>query len=127
MGSYQKNKGRSAKGRYVKLDYWLLESLAWRSLSFKARALYIEFKMRFNGSNNGYMHMSVREIERALNCANNTAQKALSELLEKGFIKYRFKGRFTHRVHRASEYILTEYEFGGQKATKDFMRWKPKK
>lgn len=127
MGSYQKNKGRSSNGRYVKLDLWLLESPAWRSLSCKGRALYVEFKMRFNGSNNGHVHMSVREIEGALNCANNTAQKTLSELLDKGFLEYRFKGSFSHRVHRASEFILTEYDYNAQKPTKDFMRWRPEK
>ncbi len=127
MGNYQKNKGRSPKERYVKLDYWLLECPAWQSLSFKARALYVAFKQRYNGINNGYVHMSVREAQTDLGCANGTASNAIAELVEKGFIKYRFKGTFSHKVHRASEFILTEYEYNGQKPSKDFMRWGPKK
>ena len=127
MGSYEKNKGRSSKERYVQLNYWLLESPAWLGLSFKARALYISFKQRYNGGNNGYVHMSVREVQDVLKCANGTASKALAELIDKGFIKYRFKGTFSHKVHRSSEFILTEYEYNGQKPTKDFMGWRPKK
>ncbi len=127
MGSYSKNKGRKVVERHVRLEFWLLESPAWQSLSYKARALYIAFKQRYNGVNNGHVHMAVREAEKALNCANGTASKAIAELVDRGFIKYRFKGKFCHKVHRASDFILTEYEYNGQKPTKDFMSWKPEK
>ena len=125
MGSYNKNKGRNNSGRFVKLDYWLLDSLAWQSLSHTARALYIIFKQRYNGSNNGQIHMSVREAKDVLSCAPGTASKAIQELVDRGFIQYRFKGKFSHRVHRASEFILTEHKCHDCLATKDFMKWRP--
>lgn len=125
MGNYTKNKGKEGSKRYVMLEHYLLNSAAYRSLSFRSRALYTEFKRRYRGDNNGYVHMAVRSAAKELGCAENTASKAIAELADKGFIKYRFKGKFSHRVHQASEFILTEYEYNGQRATKEFMKWKP--
>lgn len=126
MGNYSKNKGRSSKSRYVQLDAHMLESLAYKSLSFKSRAVYIEFKRRFYGDNNGQIHFAVKSASEELGCAINTVANAIKELEEKGFIICRFKGKFDQRVHRASEFILTEYEYNNKLATKDYMRWRPK-
>jgi len=125
MGNYSKNKGRQRKERYVMLEHHMLNCHAYKHLSFKARVLYIEFKMRYNGSNNGKIHLSIASASKELNCSRNTIRSALKELEEKGFIIYRFKGKFSHKVHRASEYILTEYSHGENLATKDYMKWQP--
>lgn len=125
MGSYQKSKGRSNKSKFVQLPEHLLKSDAYRSLSFKSIAAYIEIKRRYNGANNGEVHLSCRSAGEALRCTPNTASKAIKELEEKGFVKCRFKGKFDHKVHQASEFILTEYKYNNQPPTKDFMRWKP--
>ena len=103
-----------------------MKSTAYKSLSFKSIVTYIELKRRYNGINNGAVHLSCRSAAEALGCTPNTAAKAIKELEDKGFIKCRFKGKFDHRVHRASEFIITEYEYNNKLATKDFMRWKPK-
>ena len=52
--------------RYVKLRFWLLNSLAWQSLPPTARALYIEIVKRYNGSNNGRIVMGVRDTAKLI-------------------------------------------------------------
>ena len=59
--------GRSKRrGKFVALGNGLLTSAAWRSLSGGAIRYYIELRRRFNGMNNGELHLSVREAVDAL-------------------------------------------------------------
>lgn len=92
-----------------------------------ARCLEMELKALHNGSNNGNFFLSVREAAKRLGIAPNTAARAFNELEEKGFIKPKQKGAFAWKVRHATSWILTEFEYNGQLATKDFMRWQPKK
>ena len=118
-------KGRNSGGpRFLKLELFLLRSAAWHSLSTQSRALYVEIAQRFNGSNNGEISMSVREAARLINVAKGTAAKCFHELEAKGFIRRNVCGSFNYKLRHATTWILTEYEFDGQTATKDFMRWK---
>jgi DNA-binding transcriptional regulator YhcF (GntR family) len=50
------------------------------------RALYIEIKRRFNGTNNGEIFLSYRDAARALNVHRNTVGSWFEELQERGFI-----------------------------------------
>jgi DNA-binding transcriptional regulator YhcF (GntR family) len=90
-----------------------------------ARCLEIELKAFYNGSNNGDLFFSIRDAAKKLGVAHNTASKAFKELEEKGFIKARQKGAFQWKTRQATSWILTEYEYNGKVATKDFMRWRP--
>ena len=90
-----------------------------------ARCLEMELKELYNGSNNGELYLSVREAAKRLGIANNTASNAFKELEEKGFIIPKQKGHFKLKTRHATSWILTEFECGGQAATKNFMRWKP--
>lgn len=119
--------GRSIpKKSFVMLEKYMLNSLAYRSLSCNARALYIEFKLRYNGGNNGELSMSVREACASIGRkSTNTVDPTLKELQEKGFIRPHTLGAFTRKFRHATTWILTEYEFAGKPATKDFMRWRP--
>lgn len=123
MGTYSKSKGREAPKRYVMLEFYMLNSDAWRALSCGGRSAYVEMKKRYNGANNGHIGYGVRDMADALGCADNTAGKYIKELVKKGFLKYRIKGAFNCKKRLASEYIITEYEYNGKLATKDFMRW----
>ena len=61
------NKGRSKKGgKFVRLGDGMLTSEAWRSLSHSAIKYYIELRRRYNGSNNGELHLSLDEAVRVL-------------------------------------------------------------
>lgn len=120
-------KGRSiGPSRFVKLDHYVLNSPAYQSLKPAARALHVELRLRFNGSNNGRITLSIREAAGELHIAPDTASKAFKQLQETGFIKCRQKGSFNYKSRHASEWILTEENYNGENASKDFMRWVPK-
>jgi len=131
------NRGRSAREpRHVRLYHWVLESAAYQSLDSYGRALLVEFKKRYTGNNNGDIGFSGSEMERALGCSNGPADRALRDLIDRGFVKLSQKGSFSWKRaqgggSRASTWTLTEYpidwpERSAMPATKDFMRWRPK-
>jgi hypothetical protein len=72
----------------VRLDYRMLNSNAFRSLSPNARALLIELIMLYNGENNGSLYLSVRDAAHRMGLADLTAvSRAFAELLDLGFIE----------------------------------------
>jgi hypothetical protein len=111
---------------YIRHFRWQLSCPAWKALSMTARCLEMELKALYNGSNNGELFLSVREAANRLGIANNTASNAFNELEDAGFIIAKHKGHFKQKVRHASSWILTEFEYNGQLATKDFMKWQPK-
>jgi hypothetical protein len=111
--------------KHVRLHRWLLESPAYRSLSLAARCLMVELYDRFNGENNGNVFLSVRDAAACLGIGKNRAGEAFGELEAKGFIRARQRGSFQWKTRQATTWVLTEYEFAGQPATKSFMRWRP--
>lgn len=121
----KKNHGRSNGSNFVQIHNYEIDCPAYRSLTHVARALYVEFKRRFNGCNNGDIHFSVRDMALALNVGNQgTAVKAQHELQRKGFIKVAHLASFDTRKNRkATTWILTVESLNGISPTKEFMRW----
>ena len=84
---------------------------------------------RYNGSNNGLIHYSVREAADELKISKDTAARALRSLEAHGFIVVEKRGAFHCKIRHASEYRLTIYasdiatDYAGKLATKEFMRW----
>jgi hypothetical protein len=109
------------------LPRYLLESAAWRSLSAQARALYVHLALRFNGRNNGSLAFSVRDAAAECRLAKDTAGRAFSELVERGFIELAQAGAFTFKTRHAAEWRLTALpcDRTGAPASKTFMRWRP--
>ncbi len=127
-GRGQNKKGRSKqRDRFVKLDHWLQDTEAWRSLRPAPRALYIELVKRYYGINNGEISLSVREAAGLLHVAKDTAGKAFKELEAKGFIRRNVCGSFNWKAKQATTWVLTNYEFKEEPATKEFARWMPEK
>ena len=89
------------------------------------RALYVELKRRFNGSNNGRIFLSHRDAAKALNVHRNTVGPWFEELQERGFI------HMTQGPHLgpsgiglASVWALDEEQTADMKpARKGFTRW----
>ena len=102
----------------------MLTSDAWRSLTTQARAVYIELAILFNGSNNGEIALSVRDAARRCKISKDTAAKAMHELADKGFIEITTPGAFGYKLRHATEYRLTDHEFRGQLASREFMSWR---
>lgn len=120
MGKKKKGKGES----FVKLTRHMLGHPAWLDLSTGARCIYIEIRKRYNGNNNGEIHLSCREAGENAKCGKNTASKLFKELQEHGFIKESIKGRFRNKW--ASTWILTNEEYGGHHKTDEWVKWQPK-
>jgi DNA-binding transcriptional MocR family regulator len=83
---------------------------------------------RYNGSNNGRISYSVREVAAALHVSKGSVKSWLDVLHERGFIVCTRRGAFSLKATRdASEWRLTEYDCDtpAQHATKDFMHWSP--
>lgn len=118
--------GRNKFGhRHVRIHHWEMACPAWKEMTVYGRALVIELRSRFNGVNNGEIHLSVREAAKALNCHRDTAAKALREVEAKGWARTNQKGSFDWKGGLATTYILTNEPMGDKSATKDFMSWKP--
>lgn len=114
---------------HVRLYRHELQSAAYKSLSCDARALLVEFRALYTGKENR-VYMSVREAMRRTGSGQRPAQRAIADLLDRGFIRLLTKGTFHHKVRHASAYQLTNEppdDRDGSVPTKDFMRWQPKK
>lgn len=115
-------------GRHVQLHEWLQASEAWAAMSPGPRALYMELKRRFNGSNNGEIYLSHREAAKALNCHRNTVGTWFQSLEEWGFIALTVAPHLgPSGIGKASKWRLEELPTpDGKPATKGFMQWREK-
>lgn len=125
--NYSKSKGRRSAPSFVMLTNDIIDSEAWKSLSSNSQALWLHIRRRYNGYNNGDIPLSCREAGELLNISKNTAGKAFKELLDRGFIKVGSVGGFRVKKRYSTRWILTDEEFNGCKATKEWKKWKPSK
>jgi hypothetical protein len=112
---------------FIALERYILRSLAWRSLSVIARALYIEIAFCHDGSNNDRIQMSVQNLANRLGMGKSSAARALNELQEKGFIEVSKQSSFSLKLKLATEYRLAAFGCNVTNAlpTKAFTRWQP--
>ncbi len=128
-------KNKSTGPKFSAIYLWEMDTPAYRCMSVWGRSLLIEFRRKYNPSNNGQIAMSVLDAARLLGCHRDTAFKALRELEEKGWIREEQKGSFhrktdaTGRKFRpATTYRITNQPVGlgvDIKATKEYMKWRP--
>jgi len=120
---------RKSEGQYAPLPYPMLRSDAWRSLSGPAVKVLLELHTRFNGGNNGQLHLSMNEASNLLGIGKSSVQRAFRELEEKGFLALTRQGSWYHR--KASEYRLTtksmHYARGKEAPTHDWRSWRAPK
>jgi len=118
-------KGRNeGGGQYLTISYKMARTQAFRSLTGTSLKVWIELRTRYNGHNNGLVSLSLREAAALLGISQTTAQRALTELEDKGFIKRRTRGSWYGR--KAAEFILTDRSYDGHEATRDWQDWQPK-
>lgn len=122
--------GRSDTSRFVRLDYRLLGSNAYRSLSPNARSLLTELTMLYNGGNNGSLYLSVRDGAHRMGVADLTAaSRAFDDLTALGFIEMTQEGHFRVKASEASRarcWRLTWLAGPGRKAaTWQFLEREP--
>lgn len=128
MPSRHNQKGRSKGGPpFVSLRCFMLDCAAWRHLTPAARAVYVEVARLYNGRNNGFLALSVRNAAERCNINKDTAGRALEALRAHGFIDCVTPGGFSRKNRHASEWRLTveTCDRMGIAASKAFMRWSP--
>ena len=92
------------------------------------RALYVELKRRYNGSNNGQVFLSHRGAAKALNVHRNTVAPMFRELERRGFIRLMVAPHLgPSGIGEASVWALEEVPTqDGKPAGKAFIRWSEK-
>jgi hypothetical protein len=119
----------NAKGRnkgdvpYVNLPYELLNSEAWRTLSGPAIKVFLELRTRFNGGNNGKLHLSLQEAADLLGLGKATVQRAFDDLKERGLVVCTKRGQWYGR--RASEWAVFDKAVDGGPPSYAWKQWRP--
>jgi hypothetical protein len=119
-------RSRSHDGpNFIQLFRYVLDSAAYVSLSSSARSALVEVARAYNGSNNGKIVLSERQLAERMNCDQKTVRKALRELIEKGFIEPRVKGAFSVKFRRATEWRLNDRrcDVTGEPMSQAFLKW----
>lgn len=124
MPKNYRNKNGKSKSSFVKIDRYIMRTDAWKDLKPADKAVYLILLFRYIGTNNGKIPLSVREAAAEANIATETARKAFVRLEEKGFIINRYKGSFSQKQKRASEWELTHVSYKGQLPQKTFTKYK---
>lgn len=122
MSKYPKAKGRSNNQTFIMLRHDLFDSPAWFSLSCKARVAWTEIMRRYNGTNNGEISLSCRELAVRAKIGKGTAKKAFDELIEAGFIKIGRDSNFTYKMKEARRWIVTHMHYQDMKPTNEWRK-----
>jgi len=107
------------------VPHYILQTAAWRRLSANAKASWLQIGVRFNGSNNGRIAVSCRDLAEKLNISKDSAAKAIAELVTCGFLEIAQASSFSQK-RRAAEYRLTHLpcDRTGELATRAFQNIK---
>lgn len=119
--------------QFVALRNGLRESSAWRSLGYLARLVYIEVAARCippskkGPGNNGSVEASVRYLAAKVECSKGGVEKALAELVDRGFLIRRQRGHLDFDGKgRGSLWQLTEHGTATQpRPLKSYLNWTP--
>ncbi len=100
--SWVKRQRKKRFNNFVMIPRKILNMDEWKNLSPAAKILYIHLKTRYNGSNNGKIHLHYSELAGIKGLSSHsTVSKAFKELLEKEWVKkttlgglYRYSNEF---------------------------------
>jgi hypothetical protein len=128
-GGKTKRRAYGGGQTFIQLFHWMVDMPAWHSLSARAVVAYLELARRYNGTNNGSLHLSARELAQAWDWSKGAASYAIKELVEKGFIEITRASGFNmkDRKRQAAEYRLTVFfcDRTRRPASKTFTKWRP--
>lgn len=121
-------RGKRGAGRHVQLPEYLQATEAWGTMKPGPRALYIELKRRFNGSNNGRIILSHRDAARACNVSKNTVGRWFAELERRELIHMEVAPHLgPSGVGVAALWSLQEHPTSdGKAARRGFVSWREK-
>ncbi|EEX15851.1 conserved hypothetical protein [Citreicella sp. SE45] len=120
---------KKGAGRFVQLTEYMQATAAWRDLKPGPRALYVELKRRFTGSNNGEIFLSYRDAAKLLNVHFNTVGAYFAALEDHGFIRMTVGPHLgPSGIGQAAKWALEEMPTqDGRPATKGFVTWQSEK
>jgi DNA-binding transcriptional MocR family regulator len=123
----KRGRSKGSLGSFVAVERYIMQTIAWRSLTPNARASYLEVYYGYDGVNNGRILLSSQMLADRLNRNKSTAARALKELEQYGFIECQSKGGFNCKLPHASEWRVTALKCDVTNASpsKRFMHWKP--
>jgi hypothetical protein len=83
---------------------------SWTTLSPVAQALIVNLLTRYRPMEPNALEISDRSVTTMVNCARNTARKALADLVDRGWLSVVRVGRIRGpKARRASVYALTAF------------------
>ena len=97
------HRAKHGGGAYIALKRFALGSDSFASLSAHATKLLFDFLALYNGFNNGDLQMTWKDAERRHWKSRDTLDKALKELLERGWIIKTRQGG----LHRCNLFAVT--------------------
>lgn len=124
-----KTSKKTEDASFFQVPRLMIQSQAFRTLDAASKVVLFEMMNAFTGFNNGFISMSHRQIADASGLSRATADKAVKELIARGFIIRTWKGRrIDHTKKVASQwevtcYIKTDADNRIQKPSNDFLRW----
>lgn len=106
----RKDKGFKPKAKPFAMMLWTMgQSAPYRSLSFTARGVLMELHMQYNGSNNGNL-AATRTMAKEWGVSSpNILQRALTDLLNGGWIIQTRSSLFSRHGSRCALYALSWY------------------
>ena len=99
-----RGQGKHSGPNFIQLFHYVKRSTNYHSLSLPARALLTELIDRYNGGNNGFIVLGVREAAYELGCNKSTISRAMRELDDAGLARPTQVGEW--RGRHATEWRL---------------------
>jgi len=127
-----KHKPEDPRGGHIRLYWVMVDSMAWRALSWVDQGLYLAMRRKLRGTNNGNIEATLATLRHADITSPATLAKSLRALQALGFIAKTRQGGIAYGVNYCSLYRFTDeqvFEHPKQgvkahKATNDWQSFK---
>ncbi|MCW0232915.1 MULTISPECIES: hypothetical protein [Pseudomonadota] len=96
------------RGGHVRLYWTLIDSLAWRALSYSSQSVYIAMRRRLQSTNNGNISAALGDMKHYGITTSATLAKALRELQTVGLIAVTRQGGIAYGRQVCSLYRFTD-------------------
>jgi DNA-binding transcriptional regulator YhcF (GntR family) len=125
MGKLDRKGRRKGDSRHARLYEYIETTDAWRNLSGIAAKAWMTIGLMHNGSNNGAIGVSSRELGKRIGVHHSVAARAIIELENAGFLRCTKASSFSLK-RLAAQYRLTHLrnDVTGETPTREFARAK---
>jgi hypothetical protein len=109
-----KHKSEDPRGGHIRLYWDLVDSMAWRALSWVDQGVYIALRRKHKGTNNGNIEATLSTLRHAGITSPSTLAKSLRALQTVGLIAKTRQGGIAHGVKHCCLYRFTDsptYDF----------------